>query len=33
MLQELRGEMKSGGKRMDDNAGVRGGGDGLEGVV
>lgn len=28
-----RAEMKSGGRRMDDNGGVRGGGDGLEGVV
>lgn len=30
MLQELRAEMKSRGRRMDDNGGVRGGGDGLE---
>lgn len=28
-----RAKMKSGGRRMDDNGGVRGGGDGLEGVV
>lgn len=28
-----RAEMKSTGRRMDDNGRVRGGGDGLEGVV
>lgn len=30
MLQELRAEMKSRGRRMDDNGGVRGSGDGVE---
>lgn len=32
-LQEQRAEMKSGGRRMDDNGGVRGGGAGLKDVM